>query len=170
MALIVPEVLLCHFKYNAVFVKKLRSAYKHKTLLYSRNCYMLCTVDPLTFPTETLAIPWYSNCFPFAKEHLVSSNPPKTHVSTEAQRDRWPSQNHTAWQWGRQDLDSSLMSSDTALNHLESEGNVESCSHYSWNYALAVSPWNGMPPVTCRVSPWRMNGQCNSSYWRDCVC
>lgn len=46
-------------------------------------------------------------------------------------------------------------------HHLEIEGKVKSCSQYPWIWSitLAVSPWDGMPPVmSCQLlkNEWSM--------------
>lgn len=64
----------------------------------SKNCYILCTVDPFPFPTETLVMPDIAIAFQFLKQSWSCLILTKTHMDMEAQKDRWPAQGQPARQ------------------------------------------------------------------------
>ena len=155
MASIVLRMLLSNSKYNALFVKKLSSVYKHKTILYFQK--LLYTVYCWSFHLSywDTCDAWYSNCFPMSKAWQSGLIFTKPYMVNEAQKYRWPDQGDPARQWGSQNSEASILLVQHCLE-VES-ASIHRIVHNLGSVSLGWHTTSHMP-----VGLWRMNGQCRS--------
>lgn len=148
-------------------MKKLSSAHKHETIYFQELLYHVhCWLFHLSY--WDICDAWYSKCFLVTKACIVLWYPGKNLVGGWVLKHRetvdLPKVTHLdssrprIWTQAVSFLGPLLI---IVQHHLEIEGKVKSCSQYPWIWSitLAVSPWDGMPPVmSCQLlkNEWSM--------------